>query len=467
MKILLATPPLHPYQSYNYKFPRFPIYNLPLLAATLRPDHQVRILNHAARPRRPDPLQAVAAEWAPEVIGFALPSAVSALALAPAIARLKTARPGTRVIAGGPFPSYEAEYCLRKLGCDAVLLGEGERAFREWIADPRPDDQRRGVADLGADGRMRHGGFDLLDDLNQAPFPAWELLDYPPAIYTGKRAAVAEMSRGCPYDCTFCVVHAFGKRYRAKSPERGLEELGRLWEMGVRELLFVDNSFALGVEESTQLLEGMLHRDWHFEFGAYLRADTIAEQPELMRLGVRAGLRYALVGFESYNDAGLSAMRKATKRETNLRAATTARQVGLLTIGSHIYGAPGESAADMRRTYRYGTRHSDLYKAGMFTPLPGSVLHRDLAERGELETGDPLAMDYTHYRLGDARQRRRMTALMAWLFMRYYFGPARLARLFSRRLWVRRIFRAEYRTIARRVVLTLWWWNAGRRIKNG
>jgi len=63
-------------------------------------------------------------------------------------------------------------------------------------------------------------------DLNDLPVPAWDMLDFNQYLLptNGKSYAMIEISRGCPYNCNFCVtgmVH--GKKVRYKNPKAVIE----------------------------------------------------------------------------------------------------------------------------------------------------------------------------------------------------------------------------------------------------
>ena len=458
MRILLSTPPVHPHQSYSLRYRRFPLLNLALLAALVRERHEVRIVSHALRPWDDDALPKAARAFRPDAVAFSLPSAVSALGLRDGIRRLRAAAPGVRVVAGGPFPSYDPAFCL-DLGADVVFLGEADAVFPRWADDPdgtaSGPEPRDGLAWRAAGGGAIAGRRVIAEDLPALPLPAWDLLPYRPEIYTRRKAAAVEASRGCPYACAFCAVHDFGKGYRPRPVARVLEELSALKAAGFGELLFVDNSFAEREAGARELAEGMLRAGHGFEFGAYLRADAAVRGAETVRLLARAGLRYAIVGFESHGNRGLAALNKGSGAETNLGAARALRGAGVFVIGSHIFGAPGETPEDARRTYRVGVESSDLFKAGIFTPLPGSPLHDELRRAGRIGGSDPLAFDYVHASLGSPAERRRLQRLAAWLFLRYSLHPARLAKTLHPDPWTRRIFRAEYRGMAWRALLLL------------
>ena len=85
-----------------------------------------------------------------------------------------------------------------------------------------------------------------IDDLDQIPFPAWDLIDLKKFfdwnlltqndIRARKEIATIFTSRACPYGCIFCH-NMFGKKFRPRSPENVLQEIRLLHDkFGVREL---------------------------------------------------------------------------------------------------------------------------------------------------------------------------------------------------------------------------------------
>jgi radical SAM superfamily enzyme YgiQ (UPF0313 family) len=86
----------------------------------------------------------------------------------------------------------------------------------------------------------------LIDPLDEIPFPKYTCFDwkkYPMSPY----ALRISTSRGCPEQCIFCVGPKIqGRRYRAKSPEKVLEEITWLYSnLGTREFWISDPNFTV------------------------------------------------------------------------------------------------------------------------------------------------------------------------------------------------------------------------------
>jgi len=137
----------------------------------------------------------------------------NAPAVAQELARLRTLDlPGVTVIAGGPHPSGDPPGTL-DMGVDAVVVGEGEitlPALVERLLAEESIAGLPGVVTRDANGQIVHG---------PRP-PRVDLDDYPPCGLRHRRFGPIEISRGCPWACSFCQTpFLFGGRMRHRSVE--------------------------------------------------------------------------------------------------------------------------------------------------------------------------------------------------------------------------------------------------------
>src|SRR5437763_1906060 len=107
--------------------------------------------------------------------------------------------------------------------------------------------------------------------------------------------AEMEVSRGCPYHCTFCAKDNFRDRYRRRLLATILDEVDGLIAAGASYVYFIDEIFLPWRE----LLEALVERP--VEFGVQTRIDLW--RPDMLDLLGRAGCVSIEAGVESLTPA--------------------------------------------------------------------------------------------------------------------------------------------------------------------
>jgi anaerobic magnesium-protoporphyrin IX monomethyl ester cyclase len=222
---------------------------------------------------------------------------------------------GTR-IAVGPHGSTTPRATLRKLGVDAVVLGECEETLVRLAELPR--DWWHEIAGLcyADHGRIVAQGGPQAADLANLPALTW-----PPETLGRHRhhhhrfdatpsapGAELEASRGCPYHCTFCAKENFRDRYRRRPLATILAELDGLIAAGVTYVYFIDEIFL----PWRQLLEAVADRP--VQFGVQTRIDLWSR--EMLDLLATAGCVSIEAGVESLTEAGRDWLEKHCKLST-------------------------------------------------------------------------------------------------------------------------------------------------------
>ncbi len=222
---------------------------------------------------------------------------------------------GGRTVAVGPHGSATPGATLRKLGVDAVVLGECEEVVAALAAGGRAG-VVLGTATL-EDGTLRQaGGPQAAGFVDLAPL-AWpdewvrrhhhhhHRFDRSAA----KPGAEVEASRGCPYSCSFCAKIDFRDKYRRRNLAPLLAEIDGLIAQGVEYVYFIDEIFL----PQRPLLEAL--RDRAIEFGVQTRIDLW--KPDMLALLGAAGCVSIEAGVESLTEHGRAALDKRCKLTTD------------------------------------------------------------------------------------------------------------------------------------------------------
>ena len=352
--------------------------------------------------------------------------AVSAHEALRAARLVKQLHPRCVVVAGGTYFAQTVEESLSQGCIDVIVRGEGELTLVEWLRRIHDRDSWHevdGLAFRDANGlivatRPRK----LIDDLDSLPWPAYELVDmglYGRNSRNHPRLVSVEHSRGCMDSCAFCIlwkhmgeaVDGNGQvrpRFRTKSAERSFEEVRWLYErFGRRTFGWVDPTFNVSPEWSDRWVEQMLGSEMMSPRGhaktlhtAWLRADCVVRDEGLGILSklVRAGLRQVMIGVERDDAAGLSFLNKHHNEIEICREAFDIfrrRYPQVYTIGTMIFGLPGDTLADLRRLVQR------QYEMGMdycfmmpLTPNPGTELAARAAADGYIANRDLASYNF-------------------------------------------------------------------------
>lgn len=215
-------------------------------------------------------------EEKPDIIGFSCyiwnVSQMTAL-----FRRLRPVLPKAYFLAGGPEVSYDPEELLDRCPeLDAVISGEGERSFpalvKAWASGElpwkveglawrfsKPNEHRNLEAVIPPDYQGKYNDkvqsivfinerTNCLPDLNSLPNPYSRQEDF------RRRLVYVETSRGCPFNCQFCISSTFsGIRYL--EPERFREILRKLFSYGARTIKFVDRTFNARKQHAFRILD--------------------------------------------------------------------------------------------------------------------------------------------------------------------------------------------------------------------
>lgn len=297
----------------------------------------------------------------------------------------KLKKMGKIVILGGVHPTVLAEESLKDSGADFAVVGEGEISMAELVyaIENRKDTSSiKGV--LSREHPERFIPREFVTDLDDLPFPDWISMDprkYQKAPHGAliKNFPVAPVTstRGCPYECTFCVSPQFWhKKLRFRSPENVVKEIEYLVrKFGVKEIHFEDDNLTMKrshIEQICRLIiKKKLNISWATPNG--IRADKVDEK--LLHLMKKSGCYYVVFGIESGNQNILNNIKKHETLADIERAVKLASKVGMMTQGFFIFGLPGETEKTIQKTMKFAKKLPlDRAQFLLLDLLPGSEL---------------------------------------------------------------------------------------------
>jgi p-methyltransferase len=163
-------------------------------------------------------------------------------------------------------------------------------------------------------------------------------------------------------------------------------ELAYLHSIGVKQLLFIDDTFNIPLNRFKELCRMMIRRQFNFQWFSYFRcANADLEAFDLM---AEAGCTGVFLGIESGDNQVLKAMNKIATAEKYRVGIGRLRERGILSYASFIIGHPGETVDTARHTIRFiEETRPDFYCLEAFFFDPKVPIGAKAAEYGMTGTG--------------------------------------------------------------------------------
>jgi len=349
------------------------------------------------------------------------------------------------IVAGGPHPSMFFDKVLEDRNVDGVVVGEGEGTTEELIKafeNGKDLSLLPGFASRDERGDIHFKPRPFIEDLNQLPFPAWDLIDVEAyakrpnmnSILKGKRYMALLTSRGCPYGCAYCH-NLFGRGFRSRSPENVYEEMAVLRkDFGVDEFHIIDDIFNLDKNRAHTICDLMIKNQLKvsFAFPNGLRGDILDH--DLINKMVHAGCYSITYAVETASPR----LQKLLNKNINLRRLEQvidwSFNAGIITKGFFMLGFPSETLEEINKTISFAAR-SRLLLAGFYCVLPFPRTQLFQLAQKEYPAYSPSLEDCFYY--ADVPYYTKKTgidlrALQRYANRRFYLNPRRLVNLFLR-----------------------------------
>jgi len=441
MKILLVNPP-------SESAIAFPPLGLLYLAAYLReraPTHSVSVIDAHLDRTSGEQLERRMALAGADIIGITSLSTNHHNVVRTAEYARRAAR---YVVVGGPHASAYGEDLAQHKSIDFVVSGEGEIPMLHLIEDLAGDPARP----PGSEGDVLHGdariitpdadGSSATADIDELPFPAWDLLrvqDYfqsdrqttESRVTSSRKILPLLTSRGCPFGCAYCH-NIFGRRFRAHSAERVVEEIERLVvRYGVEEIEIIDDTFNFDPRRLRRFCDLYRRRGLitKLSFPNGLRADLLT--PDLIDALVDCGMYRVAIAVESASER----IRHLANRNFDWHKSQVAiehlasRKV--ITGGLFMLGFPGETREEMDKTVDYAVRAPfDLASFSLVKIFKNTTFHAQVvAEHGDQDFPPPEAADLTYYTATTNYSEvpsDELVRLQRRAYLRFYSRPGRV-----------------------------------------
>jgi anaerobic magnesium-protoporphyrin IX monomethyl ester cyclase len=383
-KLILVNPP---FLKGSFRHQLYIPMGLACLAAFLEEKgHEVKVIDCLALDIDHEKLKSEISSFEPDIVGITSIAPLTRSALL-AAKTAKDALSDVTVVLGGPHATFMDEQVItEEAAVDFVVRGEGELTLLELsenLHDSTKLSNVEGITFRKNKQAIRTPNRPFIQDLDSLPKPAYDHFELDRYRLFGKKLLPIITSRGCPFQCAFCVAtRMFGKAYRMRSAENVLDELEWLKnEHGAEAFTFYDDTLTFDKRRLLAICDGMKSRKIGLPWDCQTRVDQVSQ--EILTQMKAAGCQQVFFGVESGCQQILDAVSKKTSIEQNQKAIKMAKQAGLFVTISLMIGYPGETRETLKQTLDFVKRAKpdDVYVC-VATPFPGTELRNVVEKKG-------------------------------------------------------------------------------------
>lgn len=255
--------------------------------------------------------------------------------ISPFVEYIKSVNPRVKVIVGGfTAPKYISEPSI-----DNVFIGYSEGQIIDYANSLSKKSARR-IFNKIINHDVKGRSYDFNSSCIQ--YSEYDVL-HPEELL------LIEFGRGCIFKCAFCSFPLIGSKtvdYLKYQDVVYNELLSNYEKWGSTSYFIVDDTFNDSVEKLKLISEVIEKLPFKPTFGAYIRIDLFSSHPEMAELLKKIGVKFALYGIETWNDATAKIIKKGSTRKKKIKALKIAKDCWGNDVAIHanlIIGLPNDT----------------------------------------------------------------------------------------------------------------------------
>jgi len=290
-----------------------------------------------------------------------------------------------KIITFGQHPSVEPEDTLKNSVIDILIKGEPEEVINDVIKNINNKKQLKTIKGVCY---KRHISKEknIIKDLDKLPFPKRPNKNYYfNPLVKHEPCTTMLITRGCPFDCSFCTVPTlYGKTFRKRSVEKVIKEIKTIINQGYKEIFFRDENLTLNKKYLTNICNEILKNKLKFSWMCNSRVDTV--DLNLLKLMKQSGCHLIKFGVESGNQKTLTKLKKGTTIKQIKKTFNFCKQLNIDTLGHFMIGNPGETKKDILNTINFAIQLDPTYASfDTLLTYPGTTAKKSMISEKELE----------------------------------------------------------------------------------
>jgi|TARA_B100001964_G_scaffold232313_1_gene287982 radical SAM superfamily enzyme YgiQ (UPF0313 family) len=328
---------------------------------------------------------------------------------------IKKNYPNIIIVCGGEHISSCPEFCIEECPeIDICVLGEGEETsidILKAIEQKKPFSKVNGIVYKSNNEIVRNPRRSRIRELDNIPLPAWDLFPVENYMSNGLgygvnpgRTMPMLISRGCPYQCTFCSSpQMWTTKWQARDPDCVIEEM-QLYidKYKATNFDFYDLTTIVKKDWIVKFCQKVIKKNWNITWQMPSGTRSEALDDETLGLMKLSGQKHISYAPESASKTTLIKIKKKIKIENMKKSIKTAVSKGMSVKLNLMLGFPEETHKEVRETLAFVLHAAfmgvdDVYIAS-FAPYPGSELFDYLYKNKQItKLDDDYFLNLTSY----------------------------------------------------------------------
>ena len=321
------------------------------------------------------------------------------------IKTIKKAYPNVFLVCGGEHIAACPEFCMKECPeIDVCVVGEGEETsidLLKTIEQKRSLSEVSGIVFRSETGVIRNPKRARIHKLENISWPAWDLFPlenylsngFGYGVNTGRTMPML-ISRGCPYQCTFCSSpQMWTTKWQARNADEVIEEMQfYIDKYKVQNFDFYDLTTIVKKNWIIDFCQKVIKKNWNITWQMPAGTRSEALDDETLGLMVLSGQQMISYAPESGSAVTLQKIKKKIKVDRMKQSIKSALSKGMNVKLNLMMGFPDETHKDTFQTLIFlkdvAIMGVDDAYIGAFAPYPGSELFDQLYENGQIEKLD-------------------------------------------------------------------------------
>ncbi|MAG77920.1 hypothetical protein CL616_00995 [archaeon] len=382
MKVLLVYPNI-------VETPKDISLGLAIISSLLKKhNHKVKLLDSTFHNPNKQEIELITKQFDPDLV--AVTAATNDLENAIRICKIIKNIKLVPIICGGYHATISPQDILDQDCFDVAAIGEAEQSLLEFINTLEKKEYNYKINNLWIKKEkeiIKNEISSLNQDLNSLPFADREIFDYQKYIDANRGLATFMSSKGCPFQCSYCINKVLMEKYKGKGKYLRFRSIDNLVKeikqvtnnYKVKEIEFYDDTFTLNKERTKEFAE-KYKKEINIPFYINARVNAVSKQD--FKLLKKAGCIRISIGIESGDPYIRNTILK--RNQTNEQIINTfkwAREEGIKTYAFNMIGIPYEDEKSIKKTIALNQiAKPDYIGVSIFNAFKGTELY-DLCKK--------------------------------------------------------------------------------------